>query len=316
MDQGQSVRELISQPSPSQTVQLVVTADDGAPRLDVFLAARLPTVARREIAGWITNGHVRLNGRPCTKGTRLRANDTISVSAVLSLRPNPRLPINILYEDHALLVLDKPVHIPSVALRHEETDTVANFLLAHFPETGKASPHSLEAGVVHRLDTLTSGILLAARTPYAYTALRQQFSAHTVMKHYLALIEGHLKKQGQISVPLEPIGSRGQRMRGVSSGRGQEAYTAYTPETILSKHTLLRINITTGVRHQIRAHLAVLGHPIVGDTLYGAIKTGTRLCLHAEALEFVHPTTGQHVRFTSPLPEDFRVEIERLQSAC
>jgi 23S rRNA pseudouridine1911/1915/1917 synthase len=128
------------------------------------------------------------------------------------------------------------------------------------------------------------------------------------------LVEGHLQTAGQVGFCLTPSGPRGQSMRVAPPGLGQEARTMYTPVTLLpSRHTLLRLAITTGVRHQIRVHLAALGHPIVGDSRYGSRNEPLRLCLHAEALAFTSPATGQRITCTSPLPEDFAAVMERLR---
>jgi 23S rRNA pseudouridine1911/1915/1917 synthase len=302
--------QLLSVP---EVLQWIVAADEDALRFDAFLVRHLSSVSRREIIDLIASGQALLNDRPRKKGTLVRAGDKVSVPALFSLRPNPTLPVRVAYADAALVVLDKPAGIPSLALRHSETNTVANFLTARFPETLTAGPHPLEAGLVHRIDTVTSGLLLAARTPYAYTSLRQQFHARAVEKAYLAAVEGHLRTDGQATFWLAPEGPRGQRMRVVAPGQGQEALTTYTPLEALPGHTLVRLTIATGVRHQIRAHLAALGHPIVGDTVYGAAEEAERLCLHAETLVFRHPLTGQRLRFDSPVPQDFSAVVERLR---
>ncbi len=292
--------------------QWAVAAREDGLRLDTFLAAHLPSLSRREIAEVIVSGRVRLNGRPGKKGTRIRSGDIVTAPVALFLSPNAALPIEVVYVDDALVVLNKAAGIPSVALRHSQTNTVSNFLLARFPETITAGPHPLECGLVHRLDTATSGLLLAARTPDAYAALREQFRARTVEKHYLALVEGHLQTAGHVTCCLAPTGPRGQSMRVVLPDQGHEAYTAYAPVALLPEHSLVRLTITTGVRHQIRAHLAALGYPIVGDTRYGSLSTAPRLCLHAEALAFTSPATGRRVKCTSPLPQDFSAVVEHL----
>ena len=297
-------------------MQWVVAANEGALRLDTFLAARLRSLPRRDIVELIASGQVLLNGRASKKGMRVRAGDTVTAPAGLSLRPNPTLPIGVVYADDTVVVLDKPAGIPSLALSHTETDTVANFLVARFPETVTAGPRLLESGLVHRLDTPTSGLLLAARTPSAYASLREQWSARIVEKQYLAVVEGHLRAGGQMSYCLAPEGPRGRRMHVVATGQGQEALTSYAPVQALPGYTLVRVTLTTGVRHQIRAHLAALGHPIVGDTCYGTAEQTVRLYLHAEELAFLHPTTGQHVRFTSPTPSDFSTFVERLRATA
>ena len=314
MDEGLFIRQL---DNPQETIppqQWEITESHTALRLDAFLHSRLPAVAKREIIEWIAAGHVRINAKPGKKGDRLHSGDHVSLLALVSLAANPQLAIRVLFADEALLILDKPAGIPSIALRHDETDTIPNFLLAHFPETATASPRPLEAGVVHRLDTSTSGLLVVARSPFAYTALRKEFHSRTVDKQYLALVEGQLRKKGQRESWLTPEGKRGQRMREGALREGQRACTIYTPIESLPQHTLLRVTIPTGVRHQIRVQLAALGHPIVGDVRYGSTEPGTRLCLHATALTFTHPLTGKRVQFESPLPEDFQAVQRELNA--
>jgi 23S rRNA pseudouridine1911/1915/1917 synthase len=294
--------------------QWTVSNADGMQRLDAFVAARLRTVPRREIVEWIAAGRVQVNGRPTLKGTQLRPGDVVTVTAPIKLQPIPHLPIRILSSDDTIVVLDKPSGVPSIALRHDETGTGANFLLAYFPETADVSTKALEAGIVHRLDTATSGLLLAARTSPAYANLRTQFTTHTVIKQYVALVEGRIEKQGTRYSHLTPTGLHGQRMREVPVEHGQAARTGYVPIAQFPRHTLLHITIHTGVRHQIRAHLAALGHPIVGDAVYGKPMGDTRLCLHAEMLSFLHPQTGAPVQFTCPLPEDFQAVQKQVAS--
>lgn len=292
-----------------------VTESYSAARLDTFLQAQLPGVTKREIIEWIAVARVHINARRGKKGDRLHQGDHVTLTAAAVLAANPQLAIRVCFADEALLILDKPAGIPSIALRHEETDTVPNFLLAHFPDTATASPRPLEAGVVHRLDTPTSGLLVVARTPGIYTTLRHAFHSHAVEKQYLALVEGHVRTLGQRASWLTSAGQRGQRMREEVWGKGQWAITNYVPLVASPSHTLLRVTIATGVRHQIRVQLAALGHPIVGDILYGSTASGTRLCLHATELTFAHPLTGERVQCGSSLPEDFQTVREQLLRA-
>lgn len=264
----------------------------------------------------IARKQVLLNGHPAVKSNTVHPYDQVTVSLATALAPQPDLAVHIVHSDQDLIVLDKPAGLPSVALHHAETHTLANFLMAHFPDTATAGPRALETGLVHRLDTETSGLLLAARTPFAYAALRKQFHKRAVGKEYLAIVEGKLRKAGQSIVALTPTGPRGQRMRIVPSGQGQEAITCYAPVEQFSDHTLVRLSIITGVRHQIRAQLAALGHPILGDVLYGAATSeSTRLCLHAETITFQHPTTDREMRLTAPSPVDFTLVLQRLRDA-
>lgn len=295
-----------------------VPAQDDLVRLDTFLIRHLPGMSRRAIFSLLNTGQVCLNQRPGKKGDRVRGGDRVQARVQLCLRPNPSLPVRVVYTQGAVLGLDKPPGVPSVALRFSDTNAVANYLAAHYPETtlSSLSPRApLEAGVVHRLDTPTSGLLLAARTAAAHTALRAQFSGRQITKGYLAWVHGQPDErefEGTRHFFLVAEGKRGHRMRVISSERDQtsrhrvqEAVSAYTRLETRSGYTLIRIRLHTGVRHQIRAHLAALGYPLVGDTLYGAPPGACRLALHAETLGFVHPDTGQSVRLVSPATPDF-----------
>lgn len=310
MDESLPIRQL----RVNETRQWIVAADQGGLRLEAFLAPTFPSYSRREITELISTGQVFLNGHPTKKGMRVQVGDTVVAPAALPLRPNATLPIKVVYADDTVVVLDKPAGIPSLALRHDEMDTVANFLLACFPDTSAAGSHSLEAGLVHRLDTPTSGLLLAARTPFAYSSLREQFRARTVEKYYLALVEGELRVGGQSTLGLAPAGPHGKRMRAGTTGKTRDGLTTYTPLEIFLGHSLVKIHITTGVRHQIRVHLATLGHPIVGDLDYGVANRAARLYLHAEVLSFTHPATNQRIRFASPPPSDFLSLVENLRA--
>jgi 23S rRNA pseudouridine1911/1915/1917 synthase len=300
----------------SQTHHWTVTPEENGVRLDALLAHRLPSFSRRERTALIATRQVLVNGRAVPKGTTVFTNDQVTVSLTDRLSPQPTLPIGVIYADDEIVVVDKPVGLASVALRHSDTHTVANFLVAHFPDTTSAGPRQLEAGLVHRLDTDTSGLLLASRTPSAYAELRRQFQAHAVQKTYHAIVKGRVELAGRIDCSLASSGVRGQRMRVVATLVGQEALTVYAPVRHLPEHTVLQVTIVTGVRHQIRAHLAALGHPIVGDTLYGGapLQPDTRLCLHAETLTLRHPRTDRDLCFTSPPPEDFSSILEHLQA--
>lgn len=311
MDENQPFSQLAVAQTPQRWL---VNAADSGRRLDVFLATYLCDFTRREIVEWVVAGNARINGRLSKKGTRVYAGDTVALTVPTRLHPNPHLPIQLLFVDDDIVLLNKPSGIPSVALRQDETGTVANFLLARFPETATASSRPLESGVVHRLDTATSGALLAARTAVTYTALRNQFSERLVEKQYLALVHGQLQHAGERRSHLTPTGGRGQRMREATTDNGQEAQTFYAPVTQFPRHTLVQVTIPTGVRHQIRVHLATLGHPIVGDVVYGNPEETSRLCLHAETLSFLHPQTRTRVHFTCPLPEDFQMVLQEVSA--
>lgn len=304
------------QPHVSHSFQWIVTLAEEGLRLDAFLSRHLAGFSRREKAELVAQTHVRINGEPSAKGAVVRSQDLVTVLLTPALTPNPDLSVSVLHTDPECIVIDKPSGIPSVALRHSETKTVANFLLAHFPETALVGSRQLEAGLLHRLDTDTSGVMVAARTPAALTHLQEQFRQRTVTKHYLAIVEGSLKTAGQVTLSLVPSGRHGRTMRPSHVDRGHDAVTQYVPIEHFWGHTLLHVSIRTGVRHQIRAHLAALDHPIIGDVLYGTEdKTSPRLGLHAATLAFDHPTTGKRMSFTSPMPENLLAVLEQLRDA-
>jgi len=278
-------------------------------RLDAFLASCLSHLSRRTIQELIDTGQVLISGRKGKKGWRLIAGEEVFILQPPApyLQPNPSLPVRLLYTDEDLVILDKPAGTPSHALRYTETNTAANFLVAHFPELAQVGKSPLEAGLAHRLDTATSGLLVATRNTHAYAFLRKQFTQHKVYKEYLTLVEGRVAQAGNITLSLTSSGRHGSRVFPASPRWGEETMTHYTPLKTFSDFTLLRVTISTGVRHQIRAHLATIGHPIVGDTLYGKPTIPfPRLFLHASVLELTHPRSGQKASFKSPLPAELQ----------
>jgi 23S rRNA pseudouridine1911/1915/1917 synthase len=287
-------------------------------RLDLFLTQQVPGCSRRTAQRAIAAGEVRINGRRARKGDRVSADDQLQVTEELYappvLQPNPQLALHVLYEDDAVIVVDKPAGMPSHALRAHESDTVANFLLARDPDLARIGNGDREAGLVHRLDTDTSGVLLAARTTAAHRALRQQFALHQVLKEYLVLVEGRVAAPGVVRTPIAHDRHNRRKMRVALRPEpgAREAVTHFRPIEAWDDRTLLVVQIPTGVTHQIRVHLASIGHPIVGDRLYGsATQVAPRQLLHAAKLCFAHPTTGEPMQISSPLPTDFTKVLNR-----
>lgn len=283
-------------------------------RLDRFLGEHCGPLTRRQTRAIIAAGAVRVNGRRAHKGDTLRAGDVVEIDrdALTPAVPQgqPELAVPVLYEDDALIALDKPSGMPSVALAGSERDTAANFLLARLPAAATIGGSPLEAGLVHRLDTGTSGVLLAAREATAWAALREQFRQRQVGKRYVALVEGAVVRSGEIAAPIAHHPRRPRLMvvcrdaRHAGELAARAARTTYRPLARRGPATLLELTIDAGVRHQIRVHLAALGHPVCGDTLYGAAPAA-RLMLHAAALRIRHPSSGRALTIESPLPEGF-----------
>ena len=277
-------------------------------RLDRFLATHLPTLSRRGLVELIALKTVFVNGYPARKGRHLTQGDIVGARLHTRLSPNPKLDLVVLFADEAFVAIDKPAGMPSLALRHSETMTVANFLAARFPETLSVSSTQREAGLVHRLDTDTSGVLIAARTSAAYTHLRTQFNQRRVYKEYRAVVEGHFQPTGAFYFFLAPRGPHRRHMQVVHDTAAQEARATYVPLQSGADWTLVQIIIETGVRHQIRAHLSALGYPIWGDRLYGSRVQKDALHLHAHAIGFRHPVSTERERqihIVSPLPQIF-----------
>ena len=219
------------------------------------------------------------------------------------------MPLKIVFEDAALIVIDKPAGLVVHPGAGQPDRTLLNALLAHAPALAGVP----RGGIVHRLDKDTSGLLVVAKTEAAQADLVRQLQARTVKRTYLALARGRVERSGSVDAPIGRHPVRRTRMAVVA--RGKPALTHYRVREAFAHHTLLECDLETGRTHQIRVHLAEIGHPIEGDPAYAG--RGARLierqALHAWKLAFVHPRTGAALRFESPLPADFRALLERLR---
>lgn len=294
--------------------RFVVPDDAAGTRLDRFAAAAL-SGSRQKVMEAIDQGLVRVDGRRAKKGQPVEAGQEVVVRlprAGEALVPQPELPLEVVYEDEAVVVVSKPSGMPTHPLEAGERGTLANALVARFPECAGAGLDPREGGVAHRLDAPTSGLLVAARSRGAWEDLRGQFAARTVRKEYLALAAGAVFGPVEIEVPIGSDPGTPGRMRTVVQERlaerknAREAHTLVDVERRFPGWTLVRCTITTGVMHQIRVHLAHLDSPVAGDDLYGGARPRGlhRLFLHAARLAFTHPTTGAPLDFESPLPPE------------
>jgi 23S rRNA pseudouridine1911/1915/1917 synthase len=291
-------------------ISLVPPSAASGSRLDHFLQQTLPEFSRSRLQSWIRTGRVRVDGRPAKPAFELRGGERIEVdpAAPPPLRAQPEdVPLTVLYQDDAVIAVDKPagmvVHLGAGC----HSGTLVNALLHRFALAGAAGQD--RPGIVHRLDRDTSGVILVARTDSALRDLTAQFAARAVEKEYAALVHGHLRlDHGRVEKPIERDRVRRTRMT-ARTGRGRHALTEYWvlrrsgPRAPL-KLSFLCVRIHTGRTHQIRVHLASLGHSVVGDTLYGAPRDPAlgRFFLHARRLLFTSPATGKRVAVESPLP--------------
>lgn len=287
------------EPPSSDAVELVAGASDGGRRLDDFVATAL-AIGRRAAVRLVERA--RVNGHAARKGQRLRSGDVVRVPRDAAPDAAATAVPHVVRETRDVLVLAKPPGLPSVALRGGTGDSLAARIAAHFPEcapVGRAG----ESGLVHRLDTGTSGLLLAARGDAAYASLRDQFRAHAVRKEYLALVAGELRAPLRIDTPIGQHHVSKRRMRAIAHDDRDQRYasraacTDARPERVLAGATLVRATTTSGARHQIRVHLASAGHPLLGDPLYGDAR-GPELphdgfLLHACRIDWRDPSTGE-----------------------
>jgi 23S rRNA pseudouridine1911/1915/1917 synthase len=292
-------------------IALTVADADGGARLDQWLARALEC-SRREAQRLIGDGDVRVDGARAAKGMRVAAGAVVSVEHAPPRdrdkrpTPEPDAPLDVLHLDDALVAVAKPAGIATHPLRAGERGTLANALVARFAECALVADDPREGGVAHRLDTETSGVVLAARTRAAWQSLRRAFSDGAVEKEYLALVAGAPPPHGSIDLPLAHAGRR-VRIAGDRDLDALEAVTEYETLARGDGVALVRARSSSGRMHQIRVHLAHLGHPLVGDALYGGPPpaAGTRgHFLHAAAVAFPHPSTGARTRVEAPLPAD------------
>ena len=293
-----------------------VSADSAGRRLDL-LAGERAGLSRRRLNALFAAGLVRRNGRRAPKGTPVAAGDVIEIDdsafAAAGVEPAADAPLAVVYEDADLAVIVKPAGEPTHPNRTGERGTTANAIVARWPSARAAGPRPFEPGLVHRLDTGTSGLLLVALSPPAYRALRRAFSAGAVEKEYLAVVEGRPPVRGVIDLPLGHHPKDARRMVVIGDARTRirgKPYPAATRFETVRRGTgtaLVRVTIEGGVMHQIRVHLAHAGFPVVGDALYGASTPapGGRFLLHASRIALAHPITGGRLSFESPMPAEF-----------
>ena len=299
------------------THTLVVAEDKVGQRVDLFIGEALG-LSRARLKKLFDAGAVRVEGRVAKKGLLVAAGQRIQVVVPEERRevvPEPDAPLVLLHEDDTLVFLDKPAGTPSHPLQPGETGTVANALVGRHPECLGASEDEREGGLCHRLDIETSGVLVAARTREAWTAVREAFGGRSVDKRYWALVTGPLADEGEIDLPLRHHPRHPDRVEpAVEGGEGaREAHSEFRVLAREGEYSFVEVRISTGVLHQVRAHLAAVGAPIVGDALYeGREEPGLgRFFLHARALGLTHPVTRQPLHVESPLPPELLAVLER-----
>ncbi len=291
-----------------------LTADSPGVRLDKFVGEKCPGLSRTHAQKLIAGDFITVNGQPAKSSHRLEAGDHVVVEIPpeppASLTPED-IPLDIVYEDADLLVVDKPAGLAVHPAPGHPSHTLANAVLNYLPALAE-NGDALRPGIVHRLDKDTSGLLVVAKNRAAQANLSEQFKSRTVSKSYLVLVKGRLTPgSGIIEADIGRDPHHRQRMAVVS--RGREARTEYRVVKYVGGCTLLEIKPETGRTHQIRVHLAAIGFPVMGDAAYGVTSPRlSRQFLHAARLGFKLPSTGEYVEFESPLPPDLAQALKEI----
>jgi 23S rRNA pseudouridine1911/1915/1917 synthase len=299
-----------------------IDEEQAGQRLDRYLVAIQENISRTTAQQMVAEGAVLVNGRLSKPGYMLRIGDEVQVLQIVArpytgtAKPQP-LALDVIYEDSDLLVVNKAAGMVVHPAPGHSDDTLVNALLAYYPDLQGCE--GLRPGIVHRLDKDTSGVLVIAKNAETQAALIEQMKQHKVIKRYLALVDGVVSlDQGSIDAPIGRDPRHRQQMA-ITAVAGREARTHFRVLERFHRHTLLLVQLETGRTHQIRVHLQAIGHPVVGDPVYGASKargkiTLNRQFLHACQLTFTHPRTGKIIDVEAPLPADLEAVLQQKSS--
>ena len=295
-----------------------LTADQAGERLDAFLARSLPDLTRSAAQRLLEEGAVTLGGKPAKKNTKTAPGDVVEVTL-----PDPQpvevvpqnIPLDIVYEDDDVIVVNKPVGLVVHPAPGHPDGTLVNALLYHCGESLSGINGELRPGIVHRIDRDTSGLIIAAKNDRAHLALSAQLQDHTLARVYEAVVVGNLREDsGTVNAPIgrHPVD---RKKMAIEPRNGRPAVTHWRVLARYPGYTHVECRLETGRTHQIRVHMASIGHPLLGDTVYGSKKPWPGLagqCLHARKLRFLHPATGEPVEVECPLPDWFEKVLKQL----
>lgn len=298
-------------------MQIIETVYNGSEplRLDVFVSEKAE-VSRSRAATLAADGAVLVNGKKAAKNTKLKSGDAVCITVDDPCEYEveaENIPLDIVFEDDDLLVVNKPKGMVVHPAAGNFTGTLVNALMYHCGDSLSGINGVMRPGIVHRIDKNTSGLLMVAKNDFAHNSLAQQIKEHSFTREYAAIVYGNIKQDsGTVNAPIDRHPVKRKQMAVVAGGR--EAVTHFEVIERLDGFTYLKLKLETGRTHQIRVHMAYLGHPVAGDDVYGPKKVITELCgqcLHAKKVGFVHPRSEEYIEFESDLPEYFEKFLKR-----
>lgn len=296
--------------------KLLLVCDVGGSRIDSFVAENTE-LSRNRAAALIEEGAVLLNGRTATKKDKLKAGDEVSVTipdAVPLEVKAENIPLDIVYEDEDVIVVNKPKGMVVHPAAGNWEGTLVNALLHHSGDSLSGINGVMRPGILHRIDKYTSGLLMVAKNDRAHNFLAEQIKEHSFTREYEAVVHGNLKSDsGTVNAPIGRHPTKRKQMA-VTDKNSKEAVTHYSVIERLDGFTHIRCKLETGRTHQIRVHMSYIGHPVAGDDVYGPKKAAAGLvgqCLHAKKIGFIHPTTLEYMEFESELPDYFQKFLKR-----
>lgn len=320
LQDGQRTDHVVDSDEQEQDVQeWIVDAESAKTRIDKYITDGLAEdVSRSQVQLWIADGHVLVNDSPVKANYKVNQGDrialTIPAPSVVEIVPED-IPLDIAYEDRDVIVVNKPRGMVVHPAPGHVSGTLVNALMHHCKDLSGINGE-LRPGIVHRIDKDTTGLIMAAKNDKAHASLAAQLKEHSVNRRYLALVHGNISHdQGTIDAPIgrDP---QDRKMYTVTDRNSKHAVTHFTVVERFGDYSLLELKLETGRTHQIRVHMKYIGHPLVGDPVYGKSK-GIKLngqALHAAVLGFVHPASGQYLEFSAPMPEDMEELLTILKS--
>ena len=296
-----------------------LTAEHSGERIDRFLSGNLKDLSRSYIQKLLKENRILVNSSTVKANYKINEGDEIDIQLpeleILDIKPE-NIPLDILYEDEDILIVNKPKGMVVHPSPGHYSQTLVNAVMYHCGDRLSGINGVLRPGIVHRIDMDTTGSLLICKNDHAHQILAEQLKDHSITRRYQAIVHGNLKEDsGTVDAPIgrHPVD---RKKMSTNSPHGKKAVTHYRVLERFGNYTYIECTLETGRTHQIRVHMASIGHPILGDTIYGPARCPFRLqgqTLHAKILGFVHPSTGKYVEFDAPLPEYFTALLEKLQ---